>query len=304
MQNTSMIKNIDRFKADGFLGLGKLTIHSQLREIESQIIGESRFENLFVSEDTFREKPEFRGVNPKPGRNLAQSIFSAEHEIWSELFDSQFLRDCLTPKFSILDAKFVCGIPSTMLPTWIKDELNSKAVRNLGPYIIPKYRDLTYFSGIDLHQDIIDWSNMEPNLLTVYVYLNEVTANDAPLYLLPKSHLLGCSEFPHKLTTRNDSVVYKNNGAELTQKLNVLTGEAGDVNCWHPFTLHGTKPVTNKKPRLSLRLLIKSDDYLQSQLFHFNKTLLKNTKAVRRDLNDDGSSKSCGNNLNDLLDQT
>ena len=30
-------------------------------------------------------------------------------------------------------------------------------VANLGPYIKQKYRDITYFRGIDFHQDIIDY---------------------------------------------------------------------------------------------------------------------------------------------------
>lgn len=299
-----MKNNIDQFEKEGFLKLGKLAIHEHLQEVESQVLSQPRFHTLFMSEEAFSEKPEFKGVNPKNGRNLAQSIFPATHDIWMELFAHPFFTDLLTPKFSVVDAKFVCGIPSTMLPTWVKKELDLKAIKNLGPYINSPYRDITYFSGIDLHQDIIDWSNMEPNLLTVYIYLNQVTVDDAPLYLLPRSHLLGCSEFPHNLTIQSDSVIYKNAGANITEKPSVLTGEAGDIYCWHPFTLHGTKPVRNKKPRLSLRLLLKSDNYLSSRLYQANEPFLKFSTTVRRDLNDDGSSKSCGNNLNKILDRS
>ena len=47
----------------------------------------------------------------------------------------------------------------------------------MGRFIKEKYRDITYFRGIDFHQDIIDFPHKQSDFATFYVYLDNVDKN-------------------------------------------------------------------------------------------------------------------------------
>ena len=91
------------------------------------------------------------------------------------------------------------SIPEKLIPKWVLDLKKDHHSVNLGEFIKPKYRDITYFKGIDFHQDIIDWPTRGPDFVTAYIYLNDVNIESAPLFVIPKSHLLSASSYPHKL---------------------------------------------------------------------------------------------------------
>ena len=133
-------------------------------------------------------------------------------------------------------------------------------IPNIGKFLSEKARSVTMFRGISLHQDIIDFPLRHPDFITFYIYLDEVTVNSAPLIIIPDSHLNGPQPFPHdyvQLNTEN-KIRYKNKFSSEYDMLTV-TGEIGDVAFWHPYLLHGTKPVTSASPRVSLRLLIEKN---------------------------------------------
>lgn len=213
---------------------------------------------LFLDEAAFDADPQYKGVNPRPGRNLLEP-FAAELafiEQAPELVDA--LTELLGEGYYTMDRKVVCGVPARSVPDWLKARIDGAPVNNLGAYVKPEYRDVTYFYGIDFHQDIIDYSDRDADFLTLYVYLHPVTRLDAPLFLLEGSHVLGATTFPHALQ-RADQHRWRyddRNGqvAEVDQKL--LTGPAGFAAMWHPFTLHGTQPDAADHERISLRYLI------------------------------------------------
>ena len=89
----------------------------------------------------------------------------------------------LGPGYEILNKKVVCGVPARSIPDWLKTRIHGNPVNNLGAYVRPQNRDVTYFYGIDFHQDLIDYKEREADFLTLYVYLHPVTRADAPLYL-------------------------------------------------------------------------------------------------------------------------
>ena len=66
-------------------------------------------------------------------------------------------------------------MPATAVPDWLKARILGNPVNNLGAYVRPQYRDVTYFYGIDFHQDLIDYKAREADFLTLYVYLHPVT---------------------------------------------------------------------------------------------------------------------------------
>lgn len=217
-----------------------------------KIIKDSRVfdSNLFLDENEFNKQTVRWGTNPKPGRNLTEKLNmqSFVEEISNEI------NEVLGENFEIMFPKVICGVPENWLPEYIKKEIYMNAIPNLGAFIKPEYRDITYFHGIDYHQDIIDYKNRVTDFITLYIYLDDVTENDAPLYILPKTHIQGCHTFPHDLTTV-DNKKYLYNGIQVAEEL-ILTGNVGTCYFWHSCLLHGTKPIKNYKERISLRFLI------------------------------------------------
>ena len=227
-------------------------ISKSLCDESLQIIKDNRNfgPNLFLDENEFNKQTVRWGTNPKPGRNLTEklNIDLIVDEIKNEL------TEVLGDDFQVMFPKVICGVPNSWLPDYVKKEIHDNAIPNLGAFIKPEYRDITYFHGIDYHQDIIDYKNRVTDFITLYVYLDNVTENDAPLYILPETHIQGCHTFPHDLKTKNNKR-YIYNGTQITDEL-VLTGDVGTCYFWHSCLLHGTQPTKSSKERISLRFLI------------------------------------------------
>jgi hypothetical protein len=254
--------------------------------------------DLFLSEADYLADPQHKGVNPRPGRNLADDLAAlmTPIEATPEVQDS--LAALLGAGWTILDRKFVCGVAQADIPSWVLDRIRGKGVNNLGAYIQPRYRDVTYFWGIDYHQDIIDWPGRTADFVTLYVYLHDVGPADAPLFVLPESHSLGATAFPHSLErTDQGALIYSDGfGQRLQARQTQLLGPAGTVGLWHPFTLHGTQPTAGDAPRLSLRYLVARGpgaaglDAINAQI----KGPLS-SPLVRRDLDAAGRAQLSGN---------
>lgn len=218
-----------------------------------------RFDHsLFLDQAAFDHAPQYKGVNPRPGRNLLDRF---EPQLAFVEHDPQVvaaLTEILGGDYYVMDRKVVCGVPARLIPDWLKARIDGQPVNNLGPYVKPEYRDVTYFYGIDFHQDIIDFKDRAADFLTLYVYLHPVGRMDAPLFLLEGSHSLGATIFPHSLERANaDTWRYREpNDQAITVRQKVLTGGTGFAALWHPFTLHGTQPDAADHERISLRYLI------------------------------------------------
>lgn len=231
--------------------------------------------NLFLSEAEFDADPQYRGVNPAPGRNLLERFEAdlAFVEQAPQIVES--MTALLGPGYRIMDRKVVCGVPARSIPAWLKARIAGNPVNNLGPYVKPQYRDVTYFYGIDFHQDLIDHKDREADFVTLYVYLHKVTRADAPLFVLDDSHRLGASVFPHDLTKTGPTQWTYRNGAqgEMSTRQIMLTGDPGFAATWHACTLHGTQPDEGDQERISLRYLIGPADGVRGGIHDLNTTL-------------------------------
>ena len=121
---------------------------------------------------------------------------------------------------------------------------------------------MTYFRGIDFHQDIKDEAKKKvKDFITVYVYLNDVNSKMAPLGVILNSHKYGVTKFPHKLRIlKNKKIEYKNeNGKSTDLKYTILLGKAGKLMLWTAYSLHGTQPQIDKNTRISLRYYIQME---------------------------------------------
>jgi hypothetical protein len=168
--------------------------------------------SLFLSEADFDADPHYTGVNPRPGRNLLEAFDDRLGFVEQDPQLVEGITALLGPGYEILGKKVVCGVPAASVPEWLRKRILGNPVNNLGAYVRPQYRDVTYFYGIDFHQDLIDYKAREADFLTLYIYLHPVTRADAPLYLLEGSHTLGGSVFPHNLTRIGDTDWLYRNG--------------------------------------------------------------------------------------------
>jgi hypothetical protein len=254
---------------------------------------------LFQSEAQFDADPQYKGVNPRPGRNLLERFDADLAFVERAPQITGALSEVLGEGYRIMDRKVVCGVPARAVPAWLKARIEGAPVNNLGAYVKPEYRDVTYFYGIDFHQDIIDYKDRDADFLTLYIYLHPVTAADAPLFLLECSHALGATTFPHALErTAPAAWRYEDRAggaAPVTQR--VLTGPAGYAAMWHPFTLHGTQPDAADHERISLRYLIARQPGAKAGIDAVNAAIKGplRLETTRMDLAADGSAAIKGN---------
>jgi len=261
MSNINVL--VENFIENGYLNLGSVVDQQVCSDLFQKLKGRQNISPaIFLSESEFVQNPVFKGVNPIPGRNILEHYQDDLGKIENNQVIVSTLNRVLGDRYEILNKKVICGVPEGWIPGWILERIRDNPVNNLGAYIRPEYRNITYFYGIDFHQDIIDWPGRELDFITLYVYLHDVTGQDAPLQLLSDSHRLGVDQFPHDLTMIDESKkIWKFKSAITDEAVNcqylTITGKAGNVGLWHSCTLHGTQPNKNDTARLSLRYLIR-----------------------------------------------
>jgi hypothetical protein len=256
---------------------------------------------LFLSEAEFDADPQYVGVNPRPGRNLLEGLDADLAFVERDPAIVAALTELLGAGYETLNRKVVCGVPASSVPGWLKARITDNPVNNLGAYVKPQFRDVTYFYGIDFHQDLIDFKDRDADFLTLYVYLHPVGAHDAPLYLLEESHRLGATMFPHDLERRGDGWLYRDRvGGEVMTAQKMLVGGAGYVAMWHACTLHGTQPDAADNERLSLRYLFAKKPGVKAGMDAVNASLEGPIRlsATRVDLDDKGAARIKANSVN------
>lgn len=251
------------FLEDGVESLEGVLDPSACQSLYDHVLVDRPFSpEMFVAEDAYRANPVRRHVNPIQGeRNLIES------------YDLSFIEE--NPRFQaaigrvlgrgykIERRKFVISLPQAWVPAWVCAEIEGASSANINPYLRPEFRDVTYMQGIDFHQDMIDFRDREPDFVTCYVYLAPVGADDSPIHLIPGSHRLGATTFPHDLEMLHGSsprIRYRaGEGRAVELRVDRLTGGAGQAWFWHSCLLHGTRPNTGDRPRVSVRYIIQKD---------------------------------------------
>jgi len=291
------------FVQDGFVSFPGFFPSSQCKSLLDEILSQRNFNDIFMSKNDFELNKQMTGTNPRAGRNLAEKL-DTEFIFGSKKF-IELMKTVLGDRFRVLDYKFVAGIPKSKLPEWVKEIISDRLINNLGPYIKPEMRDITYFHGIDYHQDIIDFQHRELDFITVYVYLDKVSLKHAPLHILPKSHSLGCSSFPHNIRKIECKFLYTNDSGETIEcDDKTLIGDSGDMSFWHSAILHGTQPQIEDESRVSLRILLERNGpkNMSSWLDNCNSKIkgLTRIDKTRRDLDSNYEPILKGNIINRL----
>jgi hypothetical protein len=270
-------------------------------ELLAMIRAERAFDaSLFLSEAEFDADPQYVGVNPRPGRNLLDRFADRLDFVERSPQIVEALAGLLGEDYQILNRKIVCGVPEREIPGWLTARIKGNPVNNLGAYVRPPFRDVTYFYGIDFHQDLIDYKERSADFITLYVYLHSVGRQDAPLYVLDGSHALGATTFPHDLRPDGPGhwVYGDRRGQERLLRQEVLVGPAGRAAIWHACTLHGTQPDAADHERISLRYLLARGQSAQQAGIDIVNASLRGPLALaetREDLAADGSAQIRGN---------
>ncbi len=297
---------LENFRDHGYADLGRIVDAEACAALLAEIRRRRRFDaDLFLTERAFLANPQMKGVNPRPGRNMLEGLQAYLASIERHDCLDRLLIELLGPGYAVLDKKLVCGVPERWIPDWLARRIKGNPVNNLGAYVQPEFRDVTYFYGIDFHQDIIDWSGREADFVTLYVYLHGVGPAEAPLNLLADSHWLGATHFPHHLEpSRADRTAWRyagDRGEAMDCRRTTLVGGAGFAALWHPFTLHGTQPHTGDSERISLRYLITKGEGAPPAFIDTVNAAIAGARSIaesRRDLDADGMPILRGNAIN------
>jgi hypothetical protein len=269
--DTATTPELDALLRDGIYDFGSIIDVAGASAIHSKALASRQFgPALFSTEKEYHDDPRHWGVNPRDGHNFIEHFSEELHCIEQHPLLREALTRMLGSGYEIHNKKFVCAIPDEWLPPYLLRITATTAINNLGAYVRPEFRDITYFRGIDFHQDVIDWPAWNPErrthqFLTLYVYIHDVTKQDAPLVVLPGSHRFGATRFPHTLTLLNDGRWHYDDGLGrgMDCEPRVLTGSTGNASLWHSCLLHGTQQRSVGGCRLSLRYILqrtKTDD--------------------------------------------
>jgi len=305
---------LDNLKKEGAYLFGQLFNKEKMKVLYQKMLESREFgPEIFLSEESYRAKPVHVKCNPSQDFNFLNQFEDELKLIEQNSEIQESLSYMLGDDYEVVIKKAICGVPDVWLPDWVRSEIKGLNVANLGCYIKPEYRDITYFRGIDFHQDIIDWpqgkTDLDPStFLTLYVYLHDVDVEDSPLHLLKNTHKMGATLFPHKLSrveqTQHQWQYTSDSERTIICQDHVLKGPAGYAAMWHNCTLHGTCPVIeeSKNFRLSLRYLVGKSKGNKSRtgIDDVNETIEGELRPIRTrfDLDEQNKAKFRANIIN------
>ena len=285
----------EKFIKNGFIDFGEIIDKKKCKELYN-ILESSRDwgKNLFREEKEVNIKllPDKSLENPTGGTNPGKGKCNFSEKIDLSFIEKNVLfkkiiEDICGPNYEILLKKFVVAVPSDWVPEWLIKRMKKNYFDNLNPYIKEKYRDVTYFRGIDYHMDIMDKVNSKPDIITVYVYINDVQENMSPLHVINKSHRFCNTIFPHSYQNddnKNKTITLCDGNIKEKMSKEILIGNAGNVYLWSCLTFHRTIPFkSSDKPRISLRFTIKKNKKLKKN-FIVDEFLAKNNLTNYRNV--------------------
>lgn len=132
--------------ADGHAAFGPIIPADVCRAVFAAIEASRDFgPDVFLSQPEFDAAPMRFGVNPRPGRNLLERVLVGH--IASHPIVDAFLRRMLGDAYTCRMQKVVCSVPAAWIPAWVQSEIDGAPNTNLGAYVRPQHRDITWFTG-------------------------------------------------------------------------------------------------------------------------------------------------------------
>jgi hypothetical protein len=257
--------NLEDFKKYGFIKISNLLNKKKCLELYNHLKEERKWDSsLFLAKEEYLKNPNPQKTNP--GKNIQNLISKYDLSFIDKNPDIiKILTNILGKNYEIMLSKFVVAVPDNWMPNYVKKLLKIEAAANINPYIKRKYRDVTYFRGLDYHMDSVDWEGHNNKFITMYIYLNNVDSYMSPLNVIKKSHLNGHTPFPHYIKDfpKKKFLNYSVDNIKFSKFYKEkLIGKTGSCYIWTSNTLHGTAPSKKVSGdfRISLRYLIKKVD--------------------------------------------
>ena len=113
-------------------------------------------EKLFIEEKDYEKEKNWLNSNPTNEFNFLNRYSDLLAFIEENSVIRSAIGGMLGKDYEIVIKELICGMPNSFLPDWVSKKIDNSRVPNLSAYIKPEYRDITYFRGIDFHQDMID----------------------------------------------------------------------------------------------------------------------------------------------------
>ena len=253
--------NLEDFEKNGFIKFDELLSANECNILYSKIKQSRNWgKELFLSEEEYNKDPNPDRANP--GKNIQNLVSNYNLDfIENNPQIKRILTNLLGNDYEILLTKFVVAVSSDWMPKYVEEMNKKEPLSNFNKFIKKEFRDVTYFRGLDLHMDSIDWENANNKFITMYVYLNEVDHSMSPLEIVKGSHKLGHTQQPHyieKIKNSNEIKYSLDNKKFLKFEKEKLVGASGSVYFWTSNTLHGTAESKESKEsfRISLRYII------------------------------------------------
>lgn len=261
-------KFLENFINNGWIDLGCLLDKKKCNLLANKVLKSRPWnKSIFRDYEEIFNNPRHLDVSPKKnGYNLAETYdlsFIENNKILNN-----FLNSILGEDYEIILKKFVVSAPNNIIPKWLKPIVKKKLDGNLAQYIRPEFRNISYFSGIDYHMDLLDYANFNGDYITLYIYLTDVAINQSPLNIISKSHIYGATHFPHHLrkTKNSNKLLYSASGNKYGKFDKIkLISKKGRIYLWSALTIHGTSQSTNKNPRVALRYSIRKNKNNRSE---------------------------------------
>jgi hypothetical protein len=246
-----------RFYAEGFLRLGRVLDGDRVDALRDVIAErrQRRLDELDLLDPAIWPDAE-GGVPQEPGRNVS-FLFN----LWREEPEFRRLVD---------DARFA---------GWARQALGATAVRVLEDNALSK--DPRSGGELRWHQDYAYWPLGQPNAVTIWVALDDVTADNGAVRMATGSHLLG-ERLPTVFGTgasyfaeRRPSVVRPiTDPADAGLDVEVLELAAGEATMHHALTWHASGANTTDRPRRAavVRYVADGTIWFGADRYEFNYT--------------------------------
>ncbi len=277
----------ENFINDGYMSLGQIIPENECDKLYDKLLKSRDWSsNLFRSKEEVEKKllPDKTAENPRGGTNPGKGKCNFAEELNLDFLEKnenfiKAVNDICGNDPELLLKKFVVAVPADWIPEWLKIKMKQKYIDNVNAYIKEEYRDVTYFRGIDYHMDYMDQIGTKADMITVYVYLNNVTEKMSPLHVIKKSHEYCHTVFPHYYENETDKSIILGEDSKNKKKFNkeILVGNTGSVFIWSSLTMHRTKPFKSSDlPRISLRYTFRKNSKNKNN-FKIDEFLLKHS---------------------------
>ena len=104
---------------------------------------------------------------------------------------------------------------------------------NLNPFLKEKFRDVTCYYGRNTIKTVLITAaqkRLNQKLLLSCIFIFRCSETDAPIYILPTSHVYGAQKFPHEIDYKDNKIFYSpDNKRKVGLNEVKLTGNAGTV---------------------------------------------------------------------------